>query len=199
MRTRWPAVPWRGPVAVQYGARSRSEVTCGGSEALRQLMTLQILSLPLHSPVIQEPSCSSLLLTLLQSSSAQTVYFGARRLSVFVVSASRGRDKVLLFHRDIPLGPSCGQGYKKPTVLLVIVLSNLHKTINTSRREISSALISAVLCCEFPCHSAVLPGSALPISRSPLLPIPSLSGLLLKQSPPTVWYISHPSVEARHV
>lgn len=72
----------------------------------------------------------------LSSSFLQTVYFGALRLSVFVVNAFHGRDMVLLFHNDIPLGPSCGQCYKKQIMLLVSVLSNLHKTINTSHREI---------------------------------------------------------------
>lgn len=62
-------------------------------------------------------------------------YFGAVRLSDFVVDAFRGRDMVLLFHPDIPLGPSCGWCYKKQIMLLVSVLSNLHKTINTSHRE----------------------------------------------------------------
>lgn len=69
------------------------------------------------------------------SSSAQTVYFGAVRLSVFVVNAFCGRDMVLRFHPDIPLGPSCGQCYKKQIMLLVSVLSDLHKTINTSHRD----------------------------------------------------------------
>lgn len=89
---------------------------------------------PLHRPVIREPSCPFLPASP-SSSSAQTVYFGAVRLSVFVVNAFRGGDMVLLFHPDIPLGPSCGQCHKKQIMLLVSVLSNLHKTMNTSHRD----------------------------------------------------------------
>lgn len=97
-------------------------------------MTLQIRVCLCTAQSSEHQAAASCSLTL--SSFLQTVYFGALRLSVFVVNAFHGRDMVLLFHNDIPLGPSCGQCYKKQIMLLVSVLSNLHKTINTSHREI---------------------------------------------------------------
>lgn len=39
------------------------------------------------------------------------------------------------FYRDILFSPSCGWCYKKQIMLLVSVLSDLHKTINTLKRE----------------------------------------------------------------
>lgn len=75
----------------------------------------------------------------------QTGYFGALRLSGFVVDAFHCRGIVLLFHcADTPLGPSHDQGYKKQLMLLVTVLSDLHKllihhihkAINTPQRDI---------------------------------------------------------------
>lgn len=53
----------------------------------------------------------------------------------FCCYSFHGSEVVLLFCHDILFGPSCGWCYKKQIMLLVSVLSDLHNTINTSKRE----------------------------------------------------------------
>lgn len=105
----------------------------GRSMALGQLMTLQIWAHLCTAQSFENQAALPPGFTIIIFCT-DGLFWRCQTFS-FVVKAFRGRDVLLLFHPDIPLGPSCGQSYKKQIMLLVSVLSNLHKTINTSHRD----------------------------------------------------------------